>query len=146
MEQVAVPRSVFEAGVGQHLQHLRWSREAGDRRGEVAVGGALARDEAADEWQTVVQVKVVGQAVEARGVVAFEYADLAAGHEHAMDFAQGLCVVGQVAEAEGGRYEVERIVRDKARCMASPSTQLHVAACGTWCGRGRASAGRSRGR
>ena len=61
---------------------------SGRRRREVAVGGALAGDEAADEREDVVEVEVVERAAEAVGLVALEDAELAAGAEDAVDSAR----------------------------------------------------------
>src|SRR6185437_5625642 len=52
-------------------------------------------------------------AEDAAGFAEVENAELASGAQHAMEFAQARFVVGEIAEAEGGGDEVERIIRKR---------------------------------
>ena len=109
-EGVAGPGGVGEAGVADELEHARRAGEALDGGGEVAVGGGVAGDEAAEPGEDGFEVEVVEGAGEAFGLVAVEDAELAAGAEDAVDLGEAFFVVGEVAEAEGGGDEVDGVV------------------------------------
>src|SRR5271154_5429578 len=109
-EGVAGPASVLETGGGDELLHARGAGKAFDTGRKVAVGAGVAGDEAAEFGQNLFEVEGVESADEARGLVAVEDADLAAGAEDAMELGEALLVVGEVAEAEGGGDQVDGVV------------------------------------
>ncbi len=111
-EGVARPGGVGEACALEELEHAGWAGEAFDGGVEVAVGAFVAGDEAAETGQDGFEVDVVERAGEAFGLIALEYAELAAGAEDAEDLGEAFVVVGEVAEAEGGGDEVDGCVGD----------------------------------
>jgi len=106
-EGVAGPCGIGETGVAEKFDHAGWTGEAVDRGVEVAVCGCIAGDETAEFRQNGFEVEVVNCAGEAFGLVALEDTELAAGAEDTEDFGEGLFVVGEIAEAEGGGDEVD---------------------------------------
>ena len=127
-EGVAGPGRVGEAGFAEEFDHAGRAGEALDGGVEVAVGGLVAGDEAAEFRQDGFEVEVVDGAGEAFGLVALEDAELAAGAEDAEDFGEAFFVVGEIAEAEGGGDEIDGGVGEgRWRASASMGRMLWLA-------------------
>jgi len=87
------------------------AEEAGDRVGEIRVGGAVAGEPAANAREDAAEVPAVEIAEDiVRRLNEVKDGERAAGFEDAMDFAKAGFVVGEIAEAESGCDEVEGCV------------------------------------
>src|SRR5205807_1041153 len=95
------PGGFPEAGAAHPGQHFLRRREAFDGVWEIGVGAANTGKHSTDARQNLLEVEAVQMADDALGFTEVENAALAAGAQHAGDFAQSGIVVGEVAKAEG---------------------------------------------
>ena len=107
-EGVGLPGAVRVAHRLHEGEQLRRRREVAHGNGEIVVGSGLAADDAPDGREHAAEVDCIGPAHEAAGLAELQNPQLAAGFQHAMEFAEAGLVVGQIAEAEGRDNQIQR--------------------------------------
>ena len=81
---------------------------------KIGIGGSIARNKPANPWQDFVKIPVIEISQQTVGRLGeFQDGDGAAGLEHALNLAQASFIVGEVAKAEGGCYQIKRIAGER---------------------------------
>src|SRR5580704_8051274 len=107
-EGVGFPFATGVPGASHHGQHFIRLGKRTDGGRQIAVRTILAADDAPDCRQHAAKVKGVDLPEEAAGLAEFKNAELTAGLQYAMKFAQAGLVIREVAEAKRCDNQVER--------------------------------------
>src|SRR5271165_3843119 len=109
-ERVGCPGGFGKASAFHPLEHFFGRRETLDRRGEIGVGTADARNHGSHAGQNLLEIEAVERAHDSAGLTEVEDAAFPARAQYADDLAQSCVVVGEITETESRSDKI------KVRC------------------------------